>query len=62
MNLKIGYETDRWAIHAWARNLTDERYATRGFFFGLEPPDYPNRLYTQLGDPRHLGLTARFSF
>ena len=41
----------------WSRNLFNERYAVRGFFFGLEPPDFPDRLYITHGDPREVGVT-----
>jgi len=34
----------------------------RGFYFGDQPPDFPNKLYTQLGDPRNFGLQITFSF
>lgn len=62
LNLKLGYETRDWAVYGWVRNATDEVYATRGFFFGLEPPDYPNREYIQRGDPRHFGVTAQLNW
>ncbi len=60
VNLKLGYRGQRWEVYAWGRNVFDQDYATRGFFFGLEPPEYPNRLYLQKGDPRHLGITLRW--
>lgn len=62
LNLKLGYRAQRWQIDAWGRNLTDEVYATRGFFFGNEPPDFPDRLYVQRGAPRHYGVTFRYQF
>ena len=37
-NLKAGYEAERWSVYAWGRNVFDEDYAVRGFFFGNEPP------------------------
>ncbi|MGH8131136.1 MAG: TonB-dependent receptor [Steroidobacteraceae bacterium] len=61
-NLRAGYETARWSVHVWARNLFDERYPVRGFYFGNEPPDFPATLYLRLGDPRQIGATARYSF
>lgn len=61
-NLRAGYERERWSVYAWARNLFDERYPVRGFYFGNEPPDFPPELYLRWGDPRQVGLTARFSF
>jgi outer membrane receptor protein involved in Fe transport len=55
-NLKAGYEFGDWSVSLWAHNLFNREYAVRGFFFGDEPPDFPNKLYTQLGDPRVVGL------
>ena len=42
------------------RNATDTDYAVRGFYFGLEPPDFANELYTQAGDGRMAGLTLQW--
>jgi len=61
LNLKAGYAGDRWAVYAWGRNVLDERHAVRGFYFGLEPPDYANELYVQWGDPRQFGVTLQWS-
>jgi iron complex outermembrane receptor protein len=61
-HLKAGYETERWAVYAWGRNVFDEDYYVRGFYFGNEPPDFPATRYTQLGEPRQFGVTARWEF
>ena len=62
LGARAGYETPRWSVALWARNLLDKRYAVRGFYFGDEPPNFPNKEYLQLGPPRTVGLdfTARF--
>jgi iron complex outermembrane receptor protein len=49
---KIGWETRRWAAYLSGRNLLDKRYPVRGFYFGDVPPNFPNELYVQLGEPR----------
>jgi len=61
VNLKAGYSAGRWSIHAWGRNVFDERFAVRGFYFGLEPPDFADQLYLQQGDPRQYGVTLTWS-
>ena len=61
-NLRAGYEAGDWSVHVWARNLFDERYPVRGFYFGNEPPDFPATLYLRWGDPRQIGVTARYAF
>ena len=62
VHLKAGYESERWSVHAWLRNAFDKDYAVRGFFFQNEPPDWPVKLYRQLGDPRQLGISASVNF
>jgi iron complex outermembrane receptor protein len=60
LNLRVGYETKRWTASLWMRNALDEHYATHGFYFNLEPPDYPAKLYLQAGDPRQVGMRVSF--
>lgn len=62
VNGSLGYERGNWKLNLWGRNLLDERYATRGFYFGLEPPKFDTKLYKSYGDPRQFGVTlsARF--
>jgi outer membrane receptor protein involved in Fe transport len=60
VNLRIGKEWGRWALSAWGRNIFDEDYATRGFFFGNEPPAFENTLYTKFGDPANFGITLQY--
>jgi iron complex outermembrane receptor protein len=57
VNARVGFDADRWSVQLWARNLLDERYPVRGFYFGNEPPDFPNKLYLRFGDPRQIGIT-----
>jgi hypothetical protein len=61
-NTRIGYEGEVWLATLWARNLFDEYYAVRGFYFGNEPPDFPDTLYTRSGDPRQIGITIERRF
>ncbi len=62
VNARLGYESERWTAQLWARNLFDETYAVRGFFFGNEPPDFPDTLYIRQGDPRQVGVTFDLRF
>lgn len=61
-NSVLGYEGESWSLKFWGRNIFDKNYAVRGFYFGVEPPDYPSKVYTQKGDPRLLGVTVSLSF
>ena len=61
-NLRFGYENENWLAAVWIRNLFDRTYAVRGFYFGNEPPDFVDTLYTRLGDPRQAGITIERRF
>jgi outer membrane receptor protein involved in Fe transport len=60
-NVRVGRDWDAWSVSLWARNVFDEDYAVRGFYFGNEPPDFLPTLYTRLGDPRHYGITLSYA-
>ncbi len=61
-NVKVGWKGARYDVDLWVRNVLNKDYTVRGFYFGDVPPNFPNALYTQLGDPRTWGadLTMRF--
>ena len=62
VHVRAGFEGENWLVEAWVRNVFDEQYAVRGFYFGNEPPDFPPTLYTRAGDPRHAGVTIERRF
>ena len=62
LNAGLGYQRQRWTATLRLENAFNRDYAVRAFYFGNEPPDFQNKLYTQLGDPRTLGATLRFEF
>lgn len=62
VNARVGFDAGSWTTYIWVRNLFDRSYAVRGFFFGNEPPDFSNTLYTRLGDPRQVGVTFEKRF
>ncbi|NQV86592.1 MAG: TonB-dependent receptor [Woeseiaceae bacterium] len=62
LNTRIGFDLESWMLSLWARNLFDQKYAVRGFYFGNEPPDFPDALYTRSGDPRQIGVTIEKRF
>ncbi len=62
LNARIGFEAESWLVSLWGRNLFDQKYAVRGFYFGNEPPDFPDTLYTRSGDPRQMGITIERRF
>jgi len=61
VNARLGYETEDYEIYLWGKNITDETYATRGYYFDLFDGN-GLKAYEKLGDPRQIGATARFYF
>jgi outer membrane receptor protein involved in Fe transport len=62
VNASVGYTYRDWTITLWGRNLFDERYEKRVFFFGNEDPDYVPTRYESRADPRQVGVTAAYRF
>ena len=57
------WEWREMTLRLWGRNLGDEEYFVRGYFFGNDPRDgYLGHAYTQLGEPRRWGLTVSREF
>ena len=61
-NINFDYLIGGWTYSIWARNIFDEYYSVRGFYFGNEAPDFKDTLYERQGDPRHVGLSVRYDF
>jgi|TARA_B110001454_G_scaffold85679_1_gene82307 iron complex outermembrane receptor protein len=63
VNASLSYIWKEWQLTLWGRNLNDEDYSVRGFFFGNDPRDnYAAKGYTQLGEPMRYGLTLNMDF
>ncbi|MBA6296226.1 TonB-dependent receptor [Colwellia sp. MB02u-9] len=63
VNMSMSYAKDDWQLKLWARNLFDESYATRGFYFGNDPRDgYSAKAYYQLAEPAVFGATFDYNF
>lgn len=63
VNMSVSYSKDDWEVKVWARNLLDETYATRGFYFGNDPRDeYTAKAYYQLAEPAVFGATFNYNF
>jgi outer membrane receptor protein involved in Fe transport len=59
VNASIGYRINNWTFTLWAKNLFDENYEKRIFFFDNGAGD---QRYESPADPRHYGVTASLSF
>ena len=62
LDLNLDYKVENWSLSAWGKNVLDTRYGVRGFYFGLEPPNYEEKLYIHWGDPIQYGLSVKYHF
>ncbi|MBI2513978.1 MAG: TonB-dependent receptor [Opitutae bacterium] len=62
VNASLGYAWREWTVTLWAKNLFDETYDKRVYFFGNEDPDYIETRYEDRADPRQIGVTASYRF
>ena len=67
VNARLTYQGSNWDVSLWGRNLSDEDYATRGFYFsnqfGNNPANgYAPETYVQYGEPRVVGISASYTF
>ena len=63
LNASLKYVSNQFNLTLWGRNLSDEDYYVRGFFFGNDPRDnYSAKGYTQFGEPATYGLTLNIEF
>ena len=62
-NASVSYMQSNWQIRVWARNLLDEDYTNRGFYFGNDPRDgYTAKGYQQYAEPMVIGATLDYQF
>ena len=62
VNASLGYAWGDWTWTLWAKNLFDEVYDKRVYFFGNEDPDYLETRYENRADPRQIGVSAAYRF
>ena len=59
VNASAGYQFENWRISVWSKNLLDEKYASRVFFFDNGDGE---RRYEALANPRQIGATLSYEF
>ena len=63
LNASLRYQWQNIGLTLWGRNLADEAYKVRGYYFGNDPRNgYIPTAYTQLGEPLRYGLTLNLEF
>jgi len=60
VNASIGYRLDNWTLSLWAKNLLDEEYEDRVFFF--DNYDGGEKRYEAPAAPRTFGVTANYKW
>ena len=61
-NISISKILDEFKISVWAKNIFDQKYAVRGFYFGLIPPNYEDQLWVSYGEPAQYGVSLDYNF
>ena len=61
VDLSLTSKNDNFSFTLWSKNLTDEKYAVRGYTFGLNPPKYLVENFKSYGAPRTIGITIGYS-
>ncbi len=62
VNASIGRDLGNWTLTLWTRNVFDEEYEKRVFFFENAAPDYIPTRYETRADPRTVGVSAVYRF
>jgi outer membrane receptor protein involved in Fe transport len=62
VNVSLGYRREAWSVTVWARNVFDEQYEKRIFYFGNAGPNFETTRYESPADPRQVGVSARWEF
>ena len=63
INSGLGRYIGDFEAHFWIKNLLDQEYSVRGFFFGNDPrTGYADTGWTQMGNPRQFGISIRKDF
>ena len=60
-NLSFGHIFANFNLQFWSKNIFDKKFVTRGFYFGLIPPNYSEELWESYGDPRSFGVTLIYN-
>ena len=61
VNLNLGYKINKnMEISIWGKNILDNKYPIRAFYFALEPPNWEDKLYLSYGEPINIGITFKY--
>ena len=60
LNGSILYKVDSFDVIFWGKNLTNKKYALRGFYFALDP-SYENKQFFHMSNPLEFGITLKYN-
>ena len=60
IDISLNYKVDNIQLSLWSKNITDEKYAIRGYQFVLDPT-YEVRDFQTFGDPMSIGITLDYN-
>ncbi|MEC7229958.1 MAG: TonB-dependent receptor, partial [Verrucomicrobiota bacterium] len=59
LNASVGYRYENWTFTVWSKNLSDEEYEERVFFFDN---GFGDQRYEAPAAPRSFGVTANYTW
>ena len=63
VNSSIGYRYQNWTITLWAKNLFDQEYEKRVFYFANDAPAFTDtKRFEDPADPQQFGITANYTW
>ena len=61
-NFNLSKNFGKLKLTIWGNNIFDKIFTTRGFYFGLIPPEFNEQLFKSYGDPRQIGIKTDYFF
>ena len=61
-NLNIGFVIANWDFAVWGKNILNENYPTRGYYFDLGIGNNGAQSYKMFGKPAHFGISVGYHF
>jgi len=61
-NVNLGYTIKNWDISIWGKNILNEKYPTRGYYFDLGIGNKGAQSYKMFGKPAHFGISTEYHF
>ena len=61
IDISLKYKYNNLTATLWSKNIRNEKYATRGYKFVLDPISEKGKSYKSFGNPRSIGITLSFN-